>query len=76
MPEKKVIRQQMNFFQRAWDSIVSFVRETMGELRKVSWPTRKETINLTGIVLLVIAVMALVLGLLDVLYSMLFDLFI
>jgi preprotein translocase subunit SecE len=63
----------MNFFQRTGDSLRQFVRETIGELRKVSWPTRKEALNLTWIVLLVIAVMTLYLGvILDTLYTLFF----
>ncbi len=37
-------------------------RETVGELRKVSWPTRKEAINLTYVVVIVMVVMAIFLG--------------
>ena len=49
--------------------IQQFTRETIGELRKVTWPTTAETLNLTRIVLIVLAVMATVLGLLDYLFS-------
>jgi preprotein translocase subunit SecE len=35
------------------NAITRFVRETVGELRKVSWPSRQEAINLTIIVLIV-----------------------
>jgi len=35
------------------NAITRFVRETVGELRKVSWPSRQEAINLTVIVLIV-----------------------
>jgi len=52
--------------------IVRFYRETVGELKKVIWPTRAEAIRLTQIVLVVITVMALVLGLFDYLFSELF----
>lgn len=45
--------------------IQRFFRETVGELRKVSWPTVKEARKLTGIVLLVLFAMAVVLGILD-----------
>ncbi len=76
MPDKKATRQQMNIFQRIWDSLRNFTRETVGELRKVSWPTRKETLHLTGIVLIVIALMAIILGVLDALYSQLMGLLI
>lgn len=36
-----------------------FSRESVAEARKVVWPTRKETIQMTGIVVLFVLVMAL-----------------
>ena len=75
MPDKKANRQQANFFQRIGNNFKQFVRETIGELRKVSWPTRKEALNLTWIVLIVIAAMTIYLGvILDSLYSAFFRL--
>ena len=56
---------------RARDAVVNFYRETVGELRKVVWPTWPEARNLTGIVLAVIFVMALVLGSFDWLFAQL-----
>lgn len=50
--------------------IQQFTRETVGELRKVTWPTTSEAMNLTRIVLIVLAAMASVLGLLDYLFSL------
>ncbi len=49
--------------------ITRWFRETIGELRKVHWPTTQETWNLTKIVLLVMLVMAAILGLLDFIFS-------
>lgn len=73
MPDRKAVRQQKNFFQRIGDSIRRFFRETAGELRKVSWPTRKEAINLTWIVLIVIGVMTIYLGvIMDSIYTWFF----
>lgn len=46
-------------------AIGRFYRETVGELRKVSWPTRAEAMNLTGIVLVVLVAMAIFLGTID-----------
>jgi len=63
--EKKAIRKQPNRLQR-------YLRETLGELRKVSWPTRQEAINLTIVVLIVIIAMSTFLGLLDLIYSRVF----
>ena len=45
--------------------IQRFWRETIGELRKVTWPTPEEAWKMTRIVLLVMVVMAAVLGALD-----------
>jgi preprotein translocase subunit SecE len=47
------------------NAIVHFYRETVGELRKVSWPTRAEATNLTVIVIVVLVGMAIFLGTVD-----------
>ena len=47
------------------NAVARFYRETVGELRKVSWPTRAEAIRLTGIVLIVLIFMAIILGVVD-----------
>jgi len=49
-------------------------RETVGELRKVNWPTREEATQLTIIVLAVLAGSSLFLGALDYLFTSLFRL--
>jgi len=54
------------------NAIVRFFRETVAELKKVNWPTRKEATQLTVIVLLVVIVMSTLLGVLDYLFSRLF----
>jgi preprotein translocase subunit SecE len=63
--DKKVAHKQPNAVQR-------YLRETIGELRKVTWPTRQEAINLTIVVLIVIMVMSSFLGTLDVVFSRFF----
>ncbi len=72
MAEKKAARSQANFLTRIGDSIARLFRETIGELRKVSWPTWTEARNLTIVVLIVIFVMAFALGGLDFVYSRFF----
>ena len=49
-------------------------RETIGELRKVNWPTTKEAWRLTKIVILVILAMGLILGGLDFAFTKLMGL--
>ena len=51
------------------DRIVRYLKETRAEIKKVTWPTRQEAINLTGIVLAVTIFMATLLALLDFLFS-------
>ena len=60
--------------QSAVDRLRLYIRETRSELRKVVWPTREETLNLTGVVLLVTLAMTVYLGGLDSIFSALFAL--
>ena len=43
-----------------------FVQEVMVEFRKVTWPTRQETVNLTMVVVVVTVVLAFFLGAVDI----------
>ena len=65
--EKSVVRKQPNRVKR-------YFTETIGELRKVSWPTRKEATNLTIVVLVVTLSMSALLGFLDFIFSRFFAL--
>jgi preprotein translocase subunit SecE len=56
------------------NAIVQYLRETWFELKKVSWPTRREATNLTIIVVSVTTFLALVLGVLDWLFQTAFGL--
>jgi len=49
--------------------VSKYIRETRGELRKVTWPTREESQRLTAIVLGVTITMSIFLGLLDFIFS-------
>jgi preprotein translocase subunit SecE len=42
-----------------------FVGDIIGELRKVTWPTRQEAVRLTIMVLIICAVIGVILALLD-----------
>jgi len=43
-----------------------FVREVVAELRKVIWPTRKELLTYTSVVIVFVVIMLTIVGLLDV----------
>ncbi len=51
-----------------------YVKEVIAELKRVSWPTRKDLISATGQVILFVSVMALVIFLLDLGLTSLFKL--
>jgi preprotein translocase subunit SecE len=53
-----------------------FLSEVVSELKKVTWPNRKETLGTTGVVLFLVIVLALYLGLVDYGLSHLVRLFI
>ena len=49
--------------------LVKYFRETRAEMRKVSWPTREEALNLTGIVLAVTVAMSILLWFVDLFFT-------
>jgi len=59
-----------SIFQR----LAKFWRESVGELRKVSWQTPKEAWELTKIVLIVTLIMSALLGIMDFVFSRLIGL--
>ena len=67
MAEKNKPTKKRNAIQRWW-------RETVGELRKVVWPTPPEAWRLTKIVIIVIVVVGAFLGLLDFVFSKIIEL--
>lgn len=48
------------------NEVSQFLREVKVELRKVTWPSRKETIGSTSVVLIVVIIVAVFLGLVDI----------
>ncbi len=48
------------------NKIVKFLREVRIELKKVNWPSRKETIGATSVVIIIVIIVAIFLGLVDI----------
>jgi preprotein translocase subunit SecE len=48
---------------------IQFLSEVRSEVKKVTWPTKKEAMGGTAVVLVVVFIMALFLGLVDLLLS-------
>ncbi len=49
----------------------NFVRDTYGELKKVVWPTREQTVNLSIVVIAVSLAVGVALGLVDWIFTQL-----
>ena len=62
---KEATEQKPNIIER----LKEYFRDTRGELRKVTWPTRSQATNLTLIVLAVTVAMALFLGGVDYVFA-------
>jgi preprotein translocase subunit SecE len=62
MPDNKLAVKKPNAIARWW-------RESLGELRKVSWPTPPEAWRLTKIVMVVMALISVLLGVLDFVFT-------
>jgi preprotein translocase subunit SecE len=71
--KKGASRRQKVAARKKQNAIQRFVRETVSELRRVSWPTREEAKNLTGVVIIVMVVMSAFLGSLDLLFTKFFE---
>jgi len=54
---------------RKENAIQKWWRETIGELRKVTWPPVPDALRLTRVVLLVMLGMSILLGILDFIFS-------
>jgi len=53
------------WFSPTGKRFLAFARESYDETRRVVWPSRKETVNMTGIVFALVVVMALFLFIVD-----------
>ena len=59
-------RNQMSFSLRStFEDVKQFLREVKTELKKVTWPSRKDTLAGTAIVLVAVFIIAAFLGIVD-----------
>ncbi len=61
-PEKKPEKDKKT---SALKRVSRSLREMKGEMKKVVWPSKKQILNNTGIVIIVVAVSGIAIGLLD-----------
>ncbi len=51
--------------QSKFEGVKQFLREVKTELKKVTWPSRKDTLSGTAVVLVAVFIIALFLGIVD-----------
>ena len=51
--------------KQIWFVIQQFLKESRAELKKVTWPTSKQTIASTSVVIVITVIVSLALGLVD-----------
>lgn len=56
--------------------IIDYLKDTRGELKHVSWPTQRQAISLTILVILISLFVAFFLGFFDFIFTTLLDIFI
>jgi len=65
----------MEKIKEFWEKAKQFFREVRVELKKVTWPSRKETIASTSVVLITVILVAFFLGIVDLGLSRLIKIF-
>lgn len=48
-----------------WQASVTFLQEVKEELKRVTWPPKKQTLSATGVVLALVAIISVFLGMVD-----------
>ncbi len=71
-----VLAAAVAWFTAPGKEFLAFAHDSVGEAKKVVWPSRKETIQTTGIVIVLVIVMAIFLWLVDSLLVYLIESFI
>ena len=55
----------MDKIKQIFDKVRQFLNDAKTELKKVTWPTPKQTLASTGVVIVVVVIVSLFLGIVD-----------
>jgi preprotein translocase subunit SecE len=75
-PAKKVAKKSEETQPHWWERLRQYLREVVYELRRVVWPSRKETIGSTSVVLVIVIICGIFLGIVDLILSRLIRVFV
>ena len=70
-PSRRAVveRKEPGAIRRRFDRAVQFLREVKIELKKVTWPSRKQTLGSTVVVIVLVLIVSVFLGVVDVALS-------
>ena len=68
--DKAVFNYFTQYFANFMNKLTTYVKASYEEMKKVTWPTKKETTNYTVLVIIFSLAVALFLGLLDYVFSL------
>lgn len=54
---------------KVFQNIIKFIKEARAELKKVTWPNKKQLISSTIVVMITVALVAIFLGIIDLIFS-------
>ncbi len=66
---KRTVKKREDSGPPWWERTRQYLREVSYELRKVVWPSRKETIGTTSVVLMLVLLSSVYLGIVDLILS-------
>ncbi len=66
---EKVLKTVKSSSLSQWEQITQFLRETKVELKKVTWPSKKELIGSTVVVIIFVLLIAAYFGIIDLIYT-------
>ena len=71
-----MIKERHGAFFNTMSTFINYLRDTRGELKMVAWPTRKQAIGFTVIVIVVSLFTAFFLGFFDYIFSLIIQKFV
>jgi preprotein translocase subunit SecE len=75
-PAKKTAKKSDENQTPWWENFRQYLREVVYELRRVVWPSRKETLGATSVVLVIVILCGIFLGAVDLILSRLIRVFV
>ena len=69
---KKEVKKE-NFFKRIWKKFIKFCKDTVGEMKKVTWTSKDELWKSTKLVIVTVVAIAAVIAVIDTGFALLIN---